>query len=228
MIMKTSQFGLEFIARWEGMCYKPYKDVAGLRTIGVGHLILPTDNFPDGVAITKERAYEILAVDVEKCETAIAKAIKVPLNQNQYDALVSFGFNCGTGVYWNSAICISLNVGNYSAVPNGLMAWNRARINGVLTPVQGLTNRRKEEGELFAKPVFDSSFIMWDENIMKDVQEKLKKLNLYGGKVDGIWGPKTEFGIMSFAKANSLPETIDDWKYGISRELMECLDDKSK
>lgn len=148
--MKTSLAGLEFIARWEGCVLKPYKDVAGLRTIGIGHLIRPGEVFPDGVEITKAQAMNLLAVDVKKCEMAIASAIKVPLNQNQFDALVSFGFNCGVGVYTTSSACKSLNAGQYSAVPELLLLWCKARVNGVSTTVPGLYNRRKSEGELFS------------------------------------------------------------------------------
>lgn len=151
--LKTSHDGLEFIAKWEGCILKPYKDIAGLRTIGIGHLILPGENFPDGVAITREQAFELLAKDVAKCEVAIKKAIKVPLNQNQFDALVSFGFNCGTGVYTTSGACKALNNGEYEKVAPRLLDWSKAKINGVLQTVKGLYNRRKSEGELFDKLV---------------------------------------------------------------------------
>lgn len=151
--MKTSPAGLEFISKWEGCILKPYKDIAGLRTIGIGHLILPSENFPDGVSITKEQALELLAKDVEKCEVAIKKNIKVALNQNQFDALCSFGFNCGTGVYATSSACKALNEGRYNDVPGLLLLWSKARVNGVLQTSKGLLNRRESEGQLFMKPV---------------------------------------------------------------------------
>jgi lysozyme len=149
--MFTSQHGLEFIAKWEACILKPYRDVAGLRTIGVGHLIKPGENFPDGELITRERALEILAGDVGMCEAAIKSAIKVSLNQNQFDALVSFGFNCGTGVYSSSEACKALNLGKYEDVPALLLNWCKARVGGQLVVVKGLYNRRKSEGELFIK-----------------------------------------------------------------------------
>lgn len=157
--MKTSATGLEFIAKWEGCILKPYKDIAGLRTIGIGHLILPSENFPDGVSITKEQALELLAKDVVKCESAISKNIKVPLNQNQFDALVSFGFNCGTGVYATSSACKELNGGKYDKVPELLLLWSKAKVNGVMQTVSGLYNRRKSEGELFVKPAEESDAV---------------------------------------------------------------------
>lgn len=150
--MKTSRAGLEFITKWEGCILKPYKDIAGLWTVGVGHLIVPGDNFPPGVTITKDQALELLAKDVAKCETAIKKFITVPLNQNQFDALCSFAFNCGTGVIQSSSACKALNAGKPEQVPGLLLLWSKAKVNGVMTTVQGLYNRRKSEGELFMKP----------------------------------------------------------------------------
>ena len=225
--LKTSQGGLEFIARWEGCVLKPYKDIAGLRTIGVGHLIKPGENFPDGVAITKEKAYEILAADVKLCEDSIKAKISVPLNQNQFDALVSFGFNCGTGVYSKSDVAQSLNAGDYASVPVKLLGWSKARINGVLQTNQGLYNRRKSEGELFAK---DSStavtsavtMIVWTKQSLTEAQTKLAKLGLYTIKVDGLWGPSTSAAIMKFA-ADKKIDLGPDPKKQVPQTLIESL-----
>lgn len=171
--MKTSPAGLDFIARWEGCILKPYMDIAGLWTIGVGHLILPADSFSSitneqvrsllatkdknhpvaKIEISKQEALDLLAKDVKKCEVGIEKNIKVSLNQNQFDALCSFGFNCGVGVYATSGACKALNEGKYDKVPELLLLWSKARINGTLQTSTGLLNRRKSEGQLFTKPV---------------------------------------------------------------------------
>lgn len=200
----TSKAGLEFIAKWEGCVLKPYKDIAGLRTIGIGHLIKPGENFPDGVEITKERALEILADDVKLCENSVKARITVPLNQNQFDALVSFGFNCGTGVYVLSDACKMLNLGKYDEVPQRLLAWSKVKINGVMQVNQGLYNRRKSEGELFSKPAGSMTIpvmkmIPWTKESLSKAQEKLSKLGLYKMKVDGIWGPGTAGALQQFA-----------------------------
>ena len=148
--LKISQAGLDFISKWEGCILKPYKDVAGLRTIGVGHLIKPGENFPDGVAITKDQAYALLRKDVEKCENAIKRAFpNSPLNQNQFDALCSFGFNCGVGVYTNSSVAKAIVAGKYADVGPALLLWCKAKVNGVSTTIPGLLARRKAEAELF-------------------------------------------------------------------------------
>lgn len=149
--LKISHAGLKFISDWEGCVLKPYRDIAGYRTIGVGHLITAGESFPDGIEISLEKALQILAVDVQKCEKAIKNSIKVELNQNQFDALCSFGFNCGTGVYTSSGACKMLNQGNYDQVPVRLLDWSKARIKGVLKVSPGLYNRRKSEGQLFAR-----------------------------------------------------------------------------
>lgn len=201
--LKTSQNGLEFITKWEGCILKPYKDVAGLRTIGVGHLIKPGENYPDGVAISKEHALELLSGDVGHCEKSIQKNIGVPLNQNQFDALVSFGFNCGTGVYSNSGVASSLRIADYSSVPSKLEPWSKARVNGTMQTVQGLLNRRKAEGLLFTTPDPENDTLDFPVDVSKDllldVQERLKKLGLYSLKVDGLWGPGTSGAVTKFS-----------------------------
>lgn len=207
--MSTSKAGLEFIAKWEGCVLKPYKDIAGLRTIGIGHLIKPGENFPDGVEITMEKAYELLAADVKHCEESIRLRIKVPLNQNQFDALVSFGFNCGTGVYVLSDACKVLNQGKYEEVPEKLLSWSKARINGVLQTNKGLLNRRKSEGELFARSASSTTvpaqkMTTWNAVVLKLAQEKLTRLGLYKMKIDGLWGPGTSGALQSFASQKGL------------------------
>lgn len=148
--LKISQAGLDFIAKWEGCVLKPYKDVAGLRTIGIGHLIKPNEKYPDGISITKDQAYALLRIDVEKCENAIKKAFaNSPLTQNQFDVLCSFGFNCGTGVYTNSSVAKAIVSGNYANVGPSLLLWCKAKIKGVSTIVPGLLARRQAEVGFF-------------------------------------------------------------------------------
>ena len=241
-LMKTSKAGLDFIARWEGCVLKPYKDIAGLRTIGIGHLIKPNENFPDGVEITKEKALELLAEDVKKCEDSIIARIKVPLNQNQFDALVSFGFNCGTGVYVLSDACKSLNAGDYKTFPEKLLQWSKVRINGVLQQNKGLYNRRTSEGELFSRPVAAANvqtvteenqkdkpveMLMWDSSTLKSAQSSLQSLNLYSLKIDGIWGRGTLAGLTTFAKSKNLSLGQDPRK-GVPMELFTALKNASE
>ena len=147
--MKTSNNGLNFIAKWEGCILSVYKDIAGLPTIGIGHLIKPGEQF---TTITKEQALDLLSQDVKKCEDAANKYIKVSLNQNQFDALISWSFNCGVGVFQTSTLAKRLNQGFYQEVPDNLLSWCKATISGKTVINQGLQNRRKAEGELWNYP----------------------------------------------------------------------------
>ena len=225
--MKTSQNGLEFIARWEGVVLHPYMDVAGLWTIGVGHLIKPTDSFStisnakvkellkskdrshpySELLISREEALTILARDVAEVEKAANAFITVPLNQNQFDALVSFGFNCGTGVFRTSGACRALVAGNYNAVPERLLDWSKVRINGEIRTNKGLLARRTAEGQLFSRvpiepidPHETPTIVSWTRDILLDTQTRLKMLGLYPGVIDGIIGPATKRGIEEFSR----------------------------
>jgi lysozyme len=172
--MKTSKNGLDFISRWEGCILHVYKDAAGLPTIGIGHLIKAGESF---TTITKEQALDILSKDIAKCEEAVNKYIVVNLNQNQFDALVSWSFNCGVGVLQTSTLCKRLNAGFYDEVPQHLLNWCKATINGKVTVNQGLYNRRKSEGELWSTPV-DQSY-------------NTEKISAFEGLTDQVFGSKS-------------------------------------
>ena len=214
--LKTSQNGLEFIAKWEGCILHPYKDIAGLRTIGIGHLIKSDENYPDGTVITKEKALDILSQDVKKCEDAIKQHITVELSQDQFDALVSFGFNCGVGVYSNSGVARALSSGNYDQVPPRLLDWSKANVNGQLTTIKGLYDRRKAEGDLF------SGVVTWTPQILAGIQKKLSNLGLYTKTIDGTWGPGTNAAICNFALSKGIQ--ISDTHSGIPKNLFDEID----
>lgn len=153
--LDIDQAGLEFIARWEGCILRVYRDVAGYKTFGVGHLVTPAEDYlyPDRMPISYELAMHTLLADAQKCVDAIRQYIQVPLNQHQFNALCSFSFNCGTGVIRNSGVSRAINSGNLSGVQNALLQYSKAKINGVLTTVPGLYNRRVSEAKLFYTPV---------------------------------------------------------------------------
>lgn len=152
--LDIDQAGLEFISRWEGVILKVYRDIAGLKTVGIGHLVTKAEDakYPDGMAITHEHALELLHRDAQECVRAIRANITQPLNQNQFNALCSFAFNCGVGVTKSSGVAKAVNAGNWAAVRPALLQWSKARINGVMQTNQGLLNRRKSEADLFERP----------------------------------------------------------------------------
>jgi lysozyme len=148
--MRASDRCLKFIADHEGIFLNLYNDPANHATIGIGHLVhlgpingSEIEEFKKG--ITKERAFEILREDVKKAEEAVNKLVKVPLNQNQFDALVSFVFNLGSENFASSTLLKKLNGGFYEAVPDELLRWVYAGGQ----KFAGLVNRRRNEGNLF-------------------------------------------------------------------------------
>lgn len=140
--MKTSQHGLEFITDHEGTVLHTYKDAVGILTIGVGH------TGPDvkaGMTISRERAMELLADDVYEAEHSVNTLVRVPLNQNQFDALVSFVFNVGGSAFGKSTLLKKLNAGDYEGASKEFSRWNKAGGRELL----GLTKRRLAEARLF-------------------------------------------------------------------------------
>lgn len=207
--LDIDQDGLDFVTKHEGIVLKRYNDVAGLPTIGVGHLITKAElpNYPEGTTISRDHAMKLLHQDVQKCVKAIRDNVKVPLNQNQFNALISFAFNCGTGVITNSGVARALAAGKYDEVPARLLEWSNARINGKLQPV--LYGRRKSEADLFmrdpsaAAPDATSS----SKNLStKEVQELLIQLgyDLGKGGADGVAGPATRAAVVAFQKKKGL------------------------
>lgn len=148
--MKTSKRGIELIKKFEGLELKPYEDTAGHMTIGYGHLIRRGETFYE---INEEMAEQLLMRDIEDVEKQIAKHVKVPLNQNQYDALVSWLFNIGIGKALEGTVISKLNDGKYYAAALTLKQYNKQRVGGRLVWVAGLANRRNAEYKLFNEEV---------------------------------------------------------------------------
>jgi len=149
----TSQSGLDIIKKFEGLhrlgqdgLVRAYRCPAGRWTIGYGH----TKGVRSGQKITPEQAEQFLQEDVQWCEDAVKRHVHVPLSQLQFDALVSFVFNLGEGNFASSTLLKVLNRGEYSDVPEQLARWNKARVDGVLKPLRGLTRRRSAEAALFS------------------------------------------------------------------------------
>ena len=153
--MKTSEKGKKFLVEQEGLRLKVYLDTAGLPTIGVGHLIRPEDNLTLGDYITDKQAMEFLDKDLEEAEDAITNWVDVDLNQNQFDALVSFTFNLGVNAFKKSTLLKELNLEHYVMAASEFLKWNK-----VLNPKTGkkeispaILSRRQREKALFETPI---------------------------------------------------------------------------
>ena len=146
MINKKTE---DLIVFYEGEKLTSYRDTGGVWTIGVGHTSDEKFKVKKDQTITKEFSRELLRHDLKEAENFVNTLVKVPLNENQYGALVSFTFNLGGGSLKISTLLKKLNAGNYKAVPSELNKW--VFDDGV--KLKGLVNRRKAEGELWNTPV---------------------------------------------------------------------------
>jgi lysozyme len=159
--MRLSKEGREFLVEREGLRLEVYKDVVGLPTIGVGHVLTRSELhsgkiYIDGIAVrysngvTREQALSILGEDVRGTENAINRYTKtpyIPLSQNQFDALVSFVFNIGVGAFARSTLLRKLREGFYSEVPGQMKRWIHA--GGQV--IRGLVRRREKEAGLWGR-----------------------------------------------------------------------------
>lgn len=141
--MKTSDKGIKLITAHEGLRLEAYKCPAGVYTIGYGH----TRTARPGMVITRHRAEELLKDDLVTAENAVNNQ-NLKLNQNQFDALVSFVFNVGSGNFRTSTLLrkVKANVDDPS-IADEFMRWNKA--NGRV--LFGLVRRREEESNLYFK-----------------------------------------------------------------------------
>lgn len=146
--MTLSDNGLQLLGEWEGLRQRLYRDAAGKLTIGYGHLLTKEEliggKWNDGISLSD--AIELLAKDVMSAEKCVDSNVKVTLQQHEFDALVCFTFNVGTGAFRSSTLLKKLNGGRYEEVPTELRKWVRAGGKRV----QGLANRREKEIQLWS------------------------------------------------------------------------------
>lgn len=142
---KVNQDGLNLIKEFEGLRLNAYQCSAKVWTIGYGH----TKDVYRGQEITLEQAEVSLLDDLQDAQNAVSRLVMVPLNDNEYSALVSFVFNVGSGNFEGSTLLKLLNKRMYDMVPPQLMRWNK--VNGQESG--GLSRRRSAEGKLWNKPI---------------------------------------------------------------------------
>ena len=171
--MKLSETGIKLIKHYESLHdgdlnvigLQPKLCPAGIWTVGWGHAIVYNGKFlksdPEKKnkeiayslypALTLEEADQMFLVDIQVYENQVT-SLNLKINQNQFDALVSFSYNCGFKNLLNSTLLkrIKANSGN---IQEAFEMWNKGDCNGdgKLETLAGLTARRKTEAELFIK-----------------------------------------------------------------------------
>ena len=187
--MNVSETGIELIKKFEGCVLKAYKCPTGVWTIGYGH----TSGVKEGQAITKKQAEEYLLQDIRCFEIMVNNLVNVPLNQNQFDALVSFCYNLGPGNLKNSTLLKLLNKKDYKGAAEQFDRWVYA--SGKKLP--GLVKRRTAEKELFLKVTEIESYVVTANalNVRKSAGTNYKILKVLHkneivkiSNITGNWG----------------------------------------
>lgn len=142
----TQRGGIEIIKDFEGFRSRAYRCPANVWTIGYGN----TSKAKPGMVITKEQGEIFLQEDLRRFEKHVNNNInRQTLLFNEFDALVSFSFNLGYRV--TGLLAKSVNENNSLEVTKRIKLYNKARVNGVLTVLSGLTRRRVAESNLYLK-----------------------------------------------------------------------------
>ena len=145
--MKISNLGLELIKEFEGFSANAYLCPAKIPTIGYGNTFYSDGRKVKlGEQISKTDALELLEIVANKdFADEIFPSIKVPVAQNQFDAMVSLAYNIGTGSFLKSTLLKKVNAGDFTGAGEEFLRWNKANGKEVL----GLTRRREREKQLF-------------------------------------------------------------------------------
>ena len=147
-ITKLSQKGLELIKQFEGLSLTPYVCAGGINTIGYGNTYYTNGKKVtlQDKPITKQQAEELLKFSLSTYEKAVDSFCRDNISQSQFDALVSFAYNLGTGALQKSTLIKKVNANPKDVtIADEFLKWNKA--NGKV--LAGLTKRRQAEANLY-------------------------------------------------------------------------------
>ena len=190
MSFTTSQAGIDLITSFEGCRLTAYQDSVGVWTIGYGH----TSGVYHGMTITEEEAIAFLRQDLKTAENAVNSNVTYGINQNQFDALVSFTFNVGTGNFTSSTLLKKLNAGDVNGAANEFDRWIYA--GGQV--LEGLVRRRAAEKQMFLSGSWEGGGVDPDpdpdptgDSTIREFQTWLNNNYNSGLTTDGIYGTNT-------------------------------------
>lgn len=125
------------------------KDGKQLYSIGLGHQILPGEDYLLTATLNESEILDLFKKDSEKIRISMNRVIKVPLNKNQQLALFSLRYNIGEGAFNSSTLLRKLNSSDYAGAADEFSKWRifEGKVN------RGLVSRREREKVLFTKPV---------------------------------------------------------------------------
>ncbi len=147
MTNATSANGLALIQQYEGFRAEPTRLPDGTWVVGYSHVRVGEP----GEAVNENEAAELLVLDIAAYEKLANARITQPLNQAQFDALVSFAFSVGAESFEQSQVLRRVNAGDYVAAACAIDAWRKADIGGETVIVDSLVRRRAAEKALFLR-----------------------------------------------------------------------------
>jgi GH24 family phage-related lysozyme (muramidase) len=212
-IRKTNQEGLKLVKSFEGLYLEAYLDPVGVWTIGWGI----TKGVRSGMKITVAQAEKMLEDELEKFEEAVADAVKVQLNDNQFSALVSFSYNVGVRSLSESTLLKLLNQGKFQEAADQFPRWDKAGGQSLL----GLSRRRRAERALFLSQPWEELLNWKPERVLRlaepgqplvqgdevrQVQQALVKAG-FNIQADGFFGNDTDKAVRQFQQQKGL--TVD-------------------
>jgi lysozyme len=146
MARKINDAGLSLIKQFEGCKLTAYQDVAGIWTIGYGHI----RGVQPGMQMTQAQAEQTLADDLGGTENAVENALAgAAARDNQYAAMVALTFNIGSANFRQSTVLRDHRAGNFSGAADAFLMWNKSHVNGQMQEIAGLTRRRRAERQLY-------------------------------------------------------------------------------
>lgn len=172
--MTISKKGMLELADREGLALTPYLDIVGVKTVGLGATksdIKDLDNWAWDKTIGIQEAVDLYKKHVQPYANAVAAALKVPVKQHQFDALVSITYNIGVGGMRGSTFMKRIN-GREStqSIVNAILMWDKPA---------GIKGRRKKEADLFAKGIYQNKDGSVDRVLVNPVTHKPR----YSGRV---------------------------------------------
>lgn len=211
--METSAQGLWALAGHEGIVLSRYFDSKKVPTIGVGHTAAA--GYPNPATYTGEltlsEALSLFKTDIKRYEREVNAAVKVPLKQHEFDALVSFHYN--TGAIGKASFVKKLNAGDKAGALKGIMDWRK--------PAE-IIPRRTAERDLFKTGKYPAPFAMlypataagvvqWSKGKRVDLREALPAT------------PKPAHPKASEPKTSSTPATASEPRGGFWAALLSIL-----
>lgn len=152
---KINDAGLRLIKSFESLELEAYRCAANVLTIGYGHTGAAAK---PGAVITEDKADKLLAADAKDFCHAVETAVgDAPTTDNQFSGMVSLAFNIGAANFRKSTVLRRHRAGDYDGAAEAFAMWNKARVDGKLAALRGLTRRRKAEALLYLEPDDDDA-----------------------------------------------------------------------